>query len=167
DVFALPSLSEGIPMALLEAMALERPVVASAVGGIPEIVTDRATGLLVPPRGPRPLADACLTLARNRSWARMLALRGCRTVETAFSRERNGEALVRLYDEVARGSNPARVNSAQIAAAPLRFVAARVRRKARHLVERRRAERLRKDPAPLASALTRARHVLIVCHGNI
>ena len=56
DVFALPSLWEGLPNALLEAMALGLPVVASAVDGVPEAVRDNETGLLVPPRQVEPLA---------------------------------------------------------------------------------------------------------------
>lgn len=56
DVFALPSLWEGLPNALLEAMALGLPVVASSVDGVPEAVRDNETGLLVPPRQPETLA---------------------------------------------------------------------------------------------------------------
>jgi len=168
DVFALPSLSEGVPMALLEAMALERPAVASSVGGIPEIVTDRATGLLVPPRDPRALADACLAFARNRSWARMTGIRARRSVEASFSRERNGQALAALYTGLVRpAENPYRVSAAAIAAAPIRAVAARIARKARRLRGLRQAERLRRNPAAVAAALARARTVLVVCHGNI
>lgn len=100
DVFVLPSLHEGIPMALLEALALERPVVASAVGGIPEIVTHEATGLLVEPKNEWALAIACLGLVRDRDRARTLALRGRRRVEREFSHERNGEAMLGLYHAV-------------------------------------------------------------------
>jgi len=100
DVFVLPSLHEGIPMALLEALALERPVVASAVGGIPEIVTHQATGLLVEPTNDRALADGCLDLVHDRNRARALARRGRRTVEREFSHEKNGEAMLGLYRAV-------------------------------------------------------------------
>ena len=53
DVFVLPSYSEGVSLALLEAMAAGRPVIATAVGGLPEVVTDGDTGLLIPPRDAR------------------------------------------------------------------------------------------------------------------
>jgi glycosyltransferase involved in cell wall biosynthesis len=101
DVFVLPSLHEGIPMALLEALALQRPVVASAVGGVPEVVTHEATGLLVEPKNERALADACLDLVGDRGRARGLALRGRRRVEREFSHERNGETMLGLYHAVA------------------------------------------------------------------
>ena len=105
DVFVLPSLHEGIPMALLEALALERPVVASAVGGIPEIVTHEASGLLVEPKNDRQLADACLDLVRDRDRAHAFARRGRRTVEREFSHQQNGEAMLGLYRAVARPSS--------------------------------------------------------------
>jgi len=167
DVFALPSLSEGIPMALLEALALERPAVASAVGGVPEIIVDHATGLLVEPSRPRELADACLALACNRTWARMLGIRGRRAIEASFSSGKNGDALAALYHDVVRRAAGRRVGAAAIAAAPIRMLVARVDRKVRHLAAKRRAERLRGNPAALAASLERARHVLVVCHGNI
>jgi glycosyltransferase involved in cell wall biosynthesis len=120
DIFALPSLDEGVPMALLEAMALARPVVATSVGGVPEIVTNRATGLIVPPKDEQMLADACLELMRNREWAQMLGQNARRLVETDFSRERNGQAWLDLYHDVAADSNAdkrnlhvARANAAQ------------------------------------------------------
>jgi glycosyltransferase involved in cell wall biosynthesis len=62
DVVLMPSLREGLGLAALEAMALERPVVASRTGGIPEAVRDGETGLLVPPDDAAALADAILTL---------------------------------------------------------------------------------------------------------
>jgi glycosyltransferase involved in cell wall biosynthesis len=62
DVFALSSTYEGLPIALIEAMALGRPAVVTRVGGTPEVVSDGAQGLLVPPRDPAALAAALLRL---------------------------------------------------------------------------------------------------------
>jgi glycosyltransferase involved in cell wall biosynthesis len=62
DVFVLPSEQEGLPIALLEAMALGRPSIASAVGGIPEVINDGRDGLLIRPRDPAQLAEAIVAL---------------------------------------------------------------------------------------------------------
>jgi len=104
DIFALPSLNEGIPMSLLEAMALGRPVVASAVGGIPEVIQDRVNGRLVPPGDAAALADACLELATDRELARTIGERGRQTIEDSFSHERCGSALFNVYQSVASTS---------------------------------------------------------------
>ncbi|PYM49315.1 MAG: hypothetical protein DME14_08820 [Candidatus Rokuibacteriota bacterium] len=103
DIFVLPSLDEGIPMVILEAMALGTPVVATAVGGVPEVIRHRETGLLVAPRDERALADACLELARNRDWAQTFGARARRVVDEAFSHERNGHALMEVYRRVTSG----------------------------------------------------------------
>jgi glycosyltransferase involved in cell wall biosynthesis len=97
DVFVLPSLNEGIPMALLEAMALGTPVVAAAVGGIPEVIQHRVNGLLVPAGDDRALADACLELAAHPDWACSLGVQANRTIAEGFSRDRSGEALLLAY----------------------------------------------------------------------
>ena len=101
DLFTLPSLNEGIPMSLLEAMALGKPVVASAVGGVPEVVQHRVNGLLVAPGDDRALADACLEVMRNRELARTLGARARQTIEEAFSHERSGSALLNVYESIA------------------------------------------------------------------
>jgi glycosyltransferase involved in cell wall biosynthesis len=62
DVFVLSSDHEGLPVALLEAMAAGRAVVATRVGGVPEVVRHRSEGILVPPRDPAALADAMVTV---------------------------------------------------------------------------------------------------------
>src|SRR5207237_5161057 len=72
DLFVLPSRSEAFPNALLEAMAAGLPIVASAVGGIPEMIDDARTGFLIPPRHPAALADRlCLLMADRGLSARL------------------------------------------------------------------------------------------------
>src|SRR5688500_16816009 len=107
DVFVLPSLREGLPMALLEAMALGTPVVATSVGGVPEILTDRANGLLVKSGDERGLAAACLELARNPLWAQTLGARARRAVQECFSHEQTGQALVDAYRGITRDTQRA------------------------------------------------------------
>jgi glycosyltransferase involved in cell wall biosynthesis len=72
DVFVLPSDHEGLPIALVEAMALGRPPVVTAVGGSPEVVEDGRSGLVVPPRDPEALADRIVTLLRDPALRRRL-----------------------------------------------------------------------------------------------
>ena len=168
DIFVLPSLDEGIPMALLEAMALRTPVVAAAVGGVPELITHRATGLLVTPRDERALADACLELALNPNWAQTLGARARRVVEDAFSHERNGQALMEVYRSVTSG----RASRATLGRLTLPWrLAGRLvvygQRGLEHVIERRRMNRLRHDPTVLTARLKSARRILIVCHGNV
>jgi glycosyltransferase involved in cell wall biosynthesis len=97
DLFILPSLSEGIPMVLLEALALEVPVVVSAVGGIPEVITHQFTGFLVPPKEEQALANACLHLLENKDLAKAVALKGKEMVKTKFSAEIMAQKVFRLY----------------------------------------------------------------------
>jgi len=65
DLFILPSISEGMGLVLLEAMQAHIPIVASQVGGIPEVIRDGKEGLLVPPMNPEALAEACLRILEN------------------------------------------------------------------------------------------------------
>jgi L-malate glycosyltransferase len=167
DVFVLPSLSEGSPMALLEAMALERPIVATAVGGVPEIVVAGETGVLVPPRNHQALADACLEVARNRAWAAKRAAAARRDVEAQFSHERNGRAVLDLYRAVVRTARHRAVGPIALLVAPIRKVLAYAERRARYAIERHRVSVMRKNPADVLARLQAARRILVVCHGNI
>jgi glycosyltransferase involved in cell wall biosynthesis len=88
DVVVVPSLSEGFGMVVLEACALAKPVVATAVGGIPEILEDRRTGLLVPPGNTEALASAILLVLRDPSFGRRLGEAGRQHVRSEFSIER-------------------------------------------------------------------------------
>src|SRR5207247_11054153 len=101
DVVVLPSSVEGMPLVLLEAMAHRRPVVATPVGGTPEVVVDGETGLLVPPRDPRALADAIRRLLDDPDLAKRLGDAGRRRVELHFSLEAMNRRILELYDEVA------------------------------------------------------------------
>ena len=65
DIFILPSLSEGMGLVLLEAMQAHLPLVATSVGGIPELIRPSLDGLLIPPGQPAELAGACRTLLQN------------------------------------------------------------------------------------------------------
>ncbi|MCB9450137.1 MAG: glycosyltransferase [Anaerolineaceae bacterium] len=100
DIFLLPSLWEGFGLVLLEAMAQQTPVVASAVSAIPEIVAEGQTGLLVPPRNAEGLAGALLTLLNDLPLARHMGLMGQERLETTFSARTMIEATYRLYHDL-------------------------------------------------------------------
>ena len=102
DVLALPSWTEGLPLVVLEAMAQGRPVVATPVGGTPELVADGETGLLVPPRDPRALADALTRILRDPELRRRMGEAGRRRVEERFSAARMAQEVLAIYDEVVR-----------------------------------------------------------------
>jgi len=95
DVFVLPSRAEGLPMSVLEAMARGLPVIATPVGGLPELIEDGVNGLLVPPGDPPALARAILKLADNQE-ARQALGRAAR--ETILARHSAAVALPRLEE---------------------------------------------------------------------
>jgi glycosyltransferase involved in cell wall biosynthesis len=97
DLFVLPSLSEGIPLVLLEALALGRPVVATDVGGIPEVIEHGISGLLVPAGKPDDLAKGCLTVMDDSALAQRLGHAGRKRVEEAFSAEVLAENVANVY----------------------------------------------------------------------
>jgi glycosyltransferase involved in cell wall biosynthesis len=107
DIVAVPSHVEPLGNATLEAMAAARPVVGSRVGGIPEMVVDRETGLLVAARDPVGLADAIGTLIHDAKLRERLGLAGRARAERAFSLEAHGQRLQRLYDQVLGRARPA------------------------------------------------------------
>lgn len=100
DLVVLPSLFEGLPVSVLEAMAAERPVVATAIGGTDEAVTSGQTGLLVPPRDPGALAAAIRHLQGDPVLARRLASAGRERVEREFASDGTAQSVMRIYDEV-------------------------------------------------------------------
>lgn len=104
DVFVLPSLSEGLSMAILEAMMAGKPVVATRVGGNPEIVLDRETGFLVPPKDSHALAESLIALLKDRHLAIQLGEKGKRRAEHQFSLQTMVNAYESLYEEHLRGN---------------------------------------------------------------
>ena len=100
DVVVLPSLSEGLPIALLEAMAIGRAVVASRVGGIPEVVQDGETGLLIPAADSQALSSAIVRLLMDPHLRVHLGTRARAHVERQWSSQRMVECTAAVYDEV-------------------------------------------------------------------
>jgi glycosyltransferase involved in cell wall biosynthesis len=100
DVFALSSLREGLPNVLLEAMAMEVPVVSTAVAGIPRLIQHGHNGLLVPPGAAVPLIDAVAKVLRDPRLRRQIGVTGRHTVTTQYSFEQRIGRLSALYDEI-------------------------------------------------------------------
>ena len=97
DVFVLPSLEEGMPQSLTQALAMQCPVVASRVGGVPEVVRDGLTGLLVPAHDPRALAEKIALLLRNPEQGQRMGQAGRKAVERDYSREAMLDKTEQLY----------------------------------------------------------------------
>jgi sugar transferase (PEP-CTERM/EpsH1 system associated) len=106
SLFALPSLAEGTPVSLLEAMASGLPVVASKVGGIPEVVSDGEHGLLVPAGDAEALAQALARYARDPGLGRQHGRAGRARVEERFSMRAMLASYGDLYDGLCRRKAP-------------------------------------------------------------
>ncbi len=102
DVAVLPSWREAQGLSILEAMALSRPVVASDVGGIPEMIEDGVTGLLVPHDEPVALAAAIVRLLKDHAFAEKIGRAGHDLVHDRFCIELMVKAIEQIYDEGAR-----------------------------------------------------------------
>ena len=100
NIFVLPSYSEGVSLALLEAMAAGLPVVATAVGGTPEVVVHGENGLLIPPRDAGALAAALERLLSDPAWARQLGAKARTHVREHFSLDRLGREINAIYEEL-------------------------------------------------------------------
>lgn len=97
DVFVLPSLWEGLPNSVLEAMAMGTPVIATNVDGCPEVIRNGETGLLVPPEDPEALAQAICRLLGDPDMRQTLAQAAQHWVIANFSEEKNISAFEQLY----------------------------------------------------------------------
>lgn len=101
DVFVMSSVTEGLGTSLLDAMACRRPIVATRAGGIPEVVVDGETGLLVPPRDARAMAAALVRLLTDERLRRQIAEAGRARVEARFTVERMVQQTLDVYARVA------------------------------------------------------------------
>ena len=106
DVAVLPSYREAQGLSILEALALSRPVVASNVGGIPEMITDGVTGLLVPPHDPDALAAAIVRLLQDHPYADTLGRAGHDMVHDRFDIDLMVGLVQQIYEEGARAVRP-------------------------------------------------------------
>lgn len=100
EIFALPSLTEGLPMALLEAMAARKAIVATSVGTVPEVIRHNYSGLLVSPDDPFALAASIKYLLEHPLESKVMGERAHSAAVAAFSTERMAQNYVDLYDEL-------------------------------------------------------------------
>lgn len=100
DLFVLSSYLEGLGSSILDAMACRLPVVATRTGGIPEVVVDGETGILVSPRDSAALAEAIFKLYKNRELASRFGQRGYELVHQKFSAEAMARKVVGLYEKI-------------------------------------------------------------------
>ena len=103
DIYVLPSVSEGISNAALEAMAMQLPVVSTTAGGMAEAIEHDVSGLLVPSRNPRALADAIARLALSPEKRQTLGSNARRRIEAEFSLDRQIRTYLDEYRTL-RGS---------------------------------------------------------------
>lgn len=100
DIFVIPSYFEGQPVSILEAMAYSCGIVASRVGGIPDMITEGETGLLVAPRSRKELEESLSRLLADPALCRSLGENASRKAETAYSIEQNMERLLAVYASI-------------------------------------------------------------------
>lgn len=116
DVVVLPSLSEGFPFVLLEALAAGRPVVASRVNGVPELIEDGKTGRLVPPRDAGALSSALHEVLSDPDRSAAMAQEGCRLVRARFTADRMAAETVAVFESLIRESRNLRSVAKSVAA---------------------------------------------------
>ena len=100
NLFVLPSINEGMPMTILEALAAGKPAIATAVGGVDKLIISEQTGLLVQPRDVPALRDAILRCLRDSSFSQTLGKNGQNHVQMFFSAHAMARSYVALYERV-------------------------------------------------------------------
>lgn len=102
DIFVLPSLVEGLPMALLEAMSWSLPVIATGVGQIPKVIEDKVTGIITPAGSSSDIKEALLTLIKNPSKSKEFGRNGHDKVKDLYSAEQMADQYIALYQDLRR-----------------------------------------------------------------
>jgi glycosyltransferase involved in cell wall biosynthesis len=105
DVFVSPSLFDTFPIVVLEALLCAKPVVATRVGGVPEIIMDGVTGFLVDPKDAKKLAEKILYLLENEGEAKKMGLCGKDYVMRNFTVEVVGEKIENIYCKLLQGES--------------------------------------------------------------
>jgi glycosyltransferase involved in cell wall biosynthesis len=100
DIFVLPTLTEALPTVLIEAMAAQKVIIASNVGGVPELVTNGVNGFLVRPANLDELAVSCIKLARNKPMSNAMAANGFEIASKRFTIQQQIKELSNLYEEL-------------------------------------------------------------------
>jgi glycosyltransferase involved in cell wall biosynthesis len=96
DIFVLPSLSEGMPVSVIEAIFMSKPVIATSVGGTPEVIQDGQTGLLIPPADPERVAEAIITMIENPELRHKFAQAGHKRALSHFTVDR----MTKRYEDI-------------------------------------------------------------------
>ncbi len=100
DVFVLPSYREGMPMSIIEAMRSGKPVVATTVGGIPDMIETGVSGILVEPGAPNEIASAILKLKNDESLRLNMGIGARKAFEAGFETSRVVRKIRRVYEEI-------------------------------------------------------------------
>jgi glycosyltransferase involved in cell wall biosynthesis len=116
DVFVLPSLEdyEAFGRVVIEAMAMAKPVVATRSGGVPEIVEEGVTGILVPPGDAEAMAEAIGALLQDEDRAKQMGLEGRRKIERFYGLRTHLEKIESLYLRLLEGTNHERINKEEL-----------------------------------------------------
>ena len=105
DIFVLPSLWEGLPITILEAMAMKKPVIATSVSGNPEAIDDNVTGILVPPKDSGALVKAIMKLLQNDNLRTHMGNAGYDRLNRLFNAERMVDEVTRIYERLIEEKN--------------------------------------------------------------
>ena len=97
DIFTLPSYTEGLPLAILEAMSCGIPVIASDIGGIPEIIKNNENGFIIPPKNRKILKDRLMILINNAELREKFGRNSIEIIKEEFSIDKKIDILIKLY----------------------------------------------------------------------